>query len=152
MATSPSPASFFIRIDPRLREGLQQQIYGSVRRAILEGILAPGTRLPSSRALASDLGVSRTTTLLAMQQLQAEGYLTARRGSGTSVAAELPDDLVERSGARPASQTAASRPVAPGRGGGGGAGRRPPPRRPAAGVSARDARAWTCSRSASGRG
>ena len=36
------------------------------------------TRLPSSRALADDLGVSRTTTLLAVQQLQAEGYLTGR--------------------------------------------------------------------------
>ena len=104
MATSPSPASFFVRLDPRLGEGLQQQIYGSVRRAILEGVLTPGTRIPSSRALATDLGVSRTTTLLAVQQLQAEGYLTARRGSGTSVAAELPDDLVERSVARPASR------------------------------------------------
>ena len=36
------------------------------------------TRLPSSRALADDLGLSRTTTLLAVQQLQAEGYLTGR--------------------------------------------------------------------------
>ena len=104
MATSPSPASFFVRLDPRLGEGLQQQIYGSVRRAILEGVLTPGTRIPSSRALATDLGVSRTTTLLAVQQLQAEGYVTARRGSGTSVAAELPDDLVERSAARPAAR------------------------------------------------
>ena len=104
MATSRAPSNLLIRLDPRLREGLQQQIYGSVRRAILEGVLAPGTRVPSSRALATDLGVSRTTTLLAVQQLQAEGYLTARRGSGTSVAVELPDDLVERSGARPASR------------------------------------------------
>jgi GntR family transcriptional regulator / MocR family aminotransferase len=98
------PASLLIRIDSRLREGLRQQIYESIRRAILEGIVVPGTRLPSSRALAGDLGVSRTTTLLAMQQLQAEGYLTARRGSGTSVAAELPDDLLQRRGARPASR------------------------------------------------
>jgi len=91
-----------VRIDSRLREGLQQQIYRSIRRAILDGVVGPGTRLPSSRALAGDLGVSRTTTLLAVQQLQAEGYLTARRGSGTSVADELPDDLVPRGGARPA--------------------------------------------------
>ena len=91
-----------VRIDSRLREGLQQQIYRSIRRAILDGVVGPGTRLPSSRALAGDLGVSRTTTLLAVQQLQAEGYLTARRGSGTSVADELPDDLVPRDGARPA--------------------------------------------------
>jgi GntR family transcriptional regulator/MocR family aminotransferase len=89
-----------VRIDARLRSGLQQQIYGSIRRAILEGIVVPGVRLPSSRALAADLGVSRTTTLLALQQLQAEGYLAARRGSGTRVADELPDDLVERRGVR----------------------------------------------------
>jgi GntR family transcriptional regulator/MocR family aminotransferase len=104
MATSRAAASLLIRIDSRLRDGLQRQIYGSIRRAILDGVVGPGTRLPSSRALAGDLGVSRTTTLLAVQQLQAEGYLTARRGSGTSVADELPDDLVPRDGARAASK------------------------------------------------
>ena len=102
MATSRAPASLLVRIDSRLRDGLQLQIYRSIRRAILDGVVGPGTRLPSSRALAGDLGVSRTTTLLAVQQLQAEGYLTARRGSGTSVADQLPDDLVTRDGGRPA--------------------------------------------------
>lgn len=97
MATLP-PTSLFVRLDSRLRQGLQQQIYASIRRAILDRVVAPGARLPSSRALAVDLGVSRTTTLLAVQQLQAEGYLTARRGSGTSVAVELPDDLLQRRG------------------------------------------------------
>jgi GntR family transcriptional regulator/MocR family aminotransferase len=87
------PTDLLIRIDARLREGLQQQIYAAVRRAILEGVVAPGTRLPSSRALADDLSVSRTTTLLAYEQLIAEGYLTAQHGSGTYVARELPDDL-----------------------------------------------------------
>jgi GntR family transcriptional regulator / MocR family aminotransferase len=101
MATSRAPAGLFVRIDSRLRESLQQQIYASIRRAILDGVVGPGARLPSSRALATDLGVSRTTTLLVVQQLQAEGYLTARRGSGTSVAHELPEDLVPRDGARP---------------------------------------------------
>jgi GntR family transcriptional regulator / MocR family aminotransferase len=101
MATSPRAASLLVRIDSRLRDGLQQQIYASIRRAILDGVVAPGTRLPSSRVLAGDLGVSRTTTLLAVQQLQAEGYLTARRGSGMSVAHELPDDLLQRRAARP---------------------------------------------------
>jgi GntR family transcriptional regulator/MocR family aminotransferase len=86
------PASLLIRLDGRLRAGLQQQIYGSIRRAILDGVIAPGTRLPSSRALA-------------VQQLQAEGYLTARRGSGTSVAAELPDDLVQRRTVGPTAKT-----------------------------------------------
>jgi GntR family transcriptional regulator/MocR family aminotransferase len=103
MATSP--ASLFIRIDAQLPDRLQQQIYASIRRAILDGVVVPGTRLPSSRALAGDLGVSRTTTLLAVQQLQAEGYLTARRGSGTMVAAELPDDLVQRRDPHPASRS-----------------------------------------------
>ena len=63
--------------------------------------MAPGTRLPSSRALADDLGVSRTTTLLAVQQLQEEGYLTGRRGAGTFVAEELPDDLLRQRSTRP---------------------------------------------------
>jgi GntR family transcriptional regulator/MocR family aminotransferase len=88
-----SPAGLLIRIDGRATEGLQQQVYGAVRRAILDGTLAPGIRLPSSRALAEDLRVSRTTTLLAFEQLLAEGYLVARHGSGTFVAHELPDDL-----------------------------------------------------------
>ena len=82
-----------IHIDAQSGEGLQQQVYRSVRRAVLDGILESGTRLPSSRALAGDLRVSRTTTLLAYEQLLAEGYLQTRRGSGTFVAAPLPDDL-----------------------------------------------------------
>src|SRR5262245_28136612 len=96
MATSRRSPNLLIRLDPRRRGGMQQQICASIERAILDGVVAPGTRLASSRALADDLGVSRTTTLLAVQQLQAEGYLTARRGSGTFVADELPDDLLRR--------------------------------------------------------
>ena len=87
-------ASLLIRVDSRAQEPLQQQIYSELRRAILDGVLRPGGRVPSSRALASDLGVSRTTSLLATEQLVAEGYLTAQRGSGTFVAHQLPDDLL----------------------------------------------------------
>ena len=101
MATSKRSTSLLIRLDPRHRGGLQRQIYASIQRAILDGVVGPGTRLPSSRALADDLGVSRTTTLLAVQQLEAEGYLAGRRGSGTFVADELPDDLLRRRMARP---------------------------------------------------
>jgi GntR family transcriptional regulator / MocR family aminotransferase len=101
MATSKRPTSLLIRLDPRHRGGLQRQIYAIIQRAILDGVVGPGTRLPSSRALADDLGVSRTTTLLAVQQLEAEGYLAGRRGSGTFVADELPDDLLRRRMARP---------------------------------------------------
>jgi GntR family transcriptional regulator/MocR family aminotransferase len=97
-----SAASLLIRIDPRARGALQQQIYSSIREAILNGVAPPGTRLPSSHALAEDLEVSRTTSLLALEQLLAEGYLTTRHGSGTFVADELPDDPPHARAARPA--------------------------------------------------
>jgi len=90
---SAMPRSVFIRLDTRAGEPLQARIYESIRRAILDGVLSPGARLTSSRALATELGVSRTTALLALEQLTAEGYLVARRGSGTYVSDELPDDL-----------------------------------------------------------
>jgi GntR family transcriptional regulator/MocR family aminotransferase len=63
------------------RAGLER----ALRAAIRSGRLAPHTRLPSSRALAADLGLSRGTVSAAFDQLVAEGYLTARRGSGTTV-------------------------------------------------------------------
>ena len=81
----------FIRVDPRQRESLQLQIYESVRKAILGGVLTPGARLPSSREIADDLGVSRMTAVLAFDQLAAEGYVTSRIGAGTFVNRELPD-------------------------------------------------------------
>jgi GntR family transcriptional regulator/MocR family aminotransferase len=94
-----------VRIDAHAPEGLQQQVYNSVRRAILDGILEPGRRLPSSRGLADDVRVSRTTTLLAYEQLLAEGYLETRRGSGTFVAEELPDDLPQQASPRSMART-----------------------------------------------
>jgi GntR family transcriptional regulator/MocR family aminotransferase len=62
----------------------------TLRERILRGILPPGTRLSSSRRLAGDLGVSRTTILTAYESLKAEGYLTSRTGSGHFVAEDLP--------------------------------------------------------------
>ena len=73
---------------------LFQRVYEGLRRAILSGDLAAGRRLPSTRALAVDLGVSRTTVLGAYDQLLAEGYVTGRIGSGTFVSSELPDQEV----------------------------------------------------------
>ncbi len=70
---------------------LALQVYRAVRSAILGGALPPGARLPSTRALAGDAGVSRNTALLAYAQLMAEGYVSGRRGSGTYVRAELPE-------------------------------------------------------------
>jgi len=99
------PAELMIRIDPHAAEGLQRQIYNAVRRAILEGVLGTGSRLPSSRALAQDVRLSRTTTLLAYEQLLAEGYLETRRGSGTFVAGALPDDLPQQARPRRTART-----------------------------------------------
>jgi GntR family transcriptional regulator/MocR family aminotransferase len=86
----PVAGQLFVRLDPRSAEPLQAQICASIRRAILDGVLPPGARLPSSRALADDLGLSRTTTVLAFEQLAAEGYLSAVSGSGTFVTRDLP--------------------------------------------------------------
>jgi GntR family transcriptional regulator/MocR family aminotransferase len=90
-----------IHIDPNAGDTLQRQIYYGVRRAILTGLIKPGARLPSSRVLAADLGVCRTTSLLALEQLIAEGYIATRPGSGTYVAPDLPDDLPRIRQARP---------------------------------------------------
>ena len=67
------------------RSGLER----ALRDAIRSGRLAPHVRLPSTRALATDLGLSRGTVSAAFDQLVAEGFLTVRRGSGTTVS-ELP--------------------------------------------------------------
>ncbi|TDQ81058.1 GntR family transcriptional regulator [Dongia mobilis] len=70
---------------------LFRQLYNELRGAILSGRLRPGERLPASRALAEELGISRNTALAAIEQLTSEGYLAARPGSGTYVADNLPD-------------------------------------------------------------
>src|SRR5262245_64297697 len=72
---------------------LHQQIYRAFRDQILCGFLAPGERVPSTRALADLLKVSRNTAVLAYEQLLAEGYLETRLGAaGTVVAPVLPPD------------------------------------------------------------
>ncbi len=70
---------------------LHRQVYRELARLILAGRLAAGSRLPSSRDLARELGVARNTVLAALDQLASEGYVEGRRGSGTYVAADLPD-------------------------------------------------------------
>ncbi|MFJ3163152.1 MocR-like pyridoxine biosynthesis transcription factor PdxR [Streptomyces kanasensis] len=66
--------------------GLRAGLMDALREAVRSGRLAPGTRLPSSRTLAADLGVARNTVADAYAELVAEGWLTARQGSGTRVA------------------------------------------------------------------
>ena len=65
--------------------GRRDAVEAALRAAIRDGRLGAGARLPSTRALAADLGLARGTVAEAYAQLQAEGYLTARRGGGTWV-------------------------------------------------------------------
>src|SRR4029450_829456 len=88
---------------------LSQQIYHALRRAILAGQLAAGTRLPATRGLAHELGVSRNTVLLAYDQLLAEGYTLGQTGSGTYVATALPDVTLTPPDARVRAVTATAR-------------------------------------------
>jgi GntR family transcriptional regulator / MocR family aminotransferase len=94
MPASPLPLGT-IALDNDAELPLYRQLYDALREAILEGRLHPGARLPSSRALAGDLGVGRNTVLAAYDQLAAEGYLEGQVGAGTVVAATLPDSLLQ---------------------------------------------------------
>ncbi|MFI9828431.1 PLP-dependent aminotransferase family protein [Streptomyces sp. NPDC051913] len=67
-------------------EGRRSGLERALRDAVRDGRLAPGARLPATRRLAEELGVSRGTVKAAYDQLVAEGYLTARQGAGTQVA------------------------------------------------------------------
>jgi GntR family transcriptional regulator/MocR family aminotransferase len=70
-------------------EPLFRQVYAGLRKAILSGSLPAGERLPSTRDLAEQLGISRTVVVLAYDHLHAEGFLEGRRGAGTYVSSSL---------------------------------------------------------------
>jgi len=72
---------------------LHRQLYLGIRGLILDGRLKPGARLPSTRSLAADLGLARTTLLNAFEQLVFEGYLEGKVGSGTKVSTHIPGDV-----------------------------------------------------------
>jgi GntR family transcriptional regulator/MocR family aminotransferase len=72
---------------------LFRQLYLQLRSAILSRRLRPGTKLPSTRELASQLGVSRSAAVAAYEQLLAEGYTSGRRGSGTYISPDLPEPI-----------------------------------------------------------
>lgn len=67
-------------------EPLHLQLTKQIKQAVLAGKLTCGARLPSSRAMATELGISRNTAMAAIEHLKAEGYLEARQGSGTRIA------------------------------------------------------------------
>jgi GntR family transcriptional regulator/MocR family aminotransferase len=84
-----------IPIERHSSRPLPQQVYAGFRTAILRGDLRPGQRIPSSRELADELGISRFPVLDAFAQLLAEGYFESRVGSGTFVSNALPERSAE---------------------------------------------------------
>jgi GntR family transcriptional regulator/MocR family aminotransferase len=82
-----------VSVDRASEVPLHRQVYLGIRRLVLSGRLRPGSRLPSTRQLASDLRLSRTTALDAFEQLIFEGYLEGKIGSGTRVSAHIPRDV-----------------------------------------------------------
>jgi GntR family transcriptional regulator/MocR family aminotransferase len=81
-----SGPELLVELDRGARRPLRAQLEDGLREAVRSGRLAAHARLPASRAMASDLGVSRRLVVDAYAQLLAEGYLVARRGAGTYVA------------------------------------------------------------------
>ena len=92
--STKSPLQSII-VDRAAQKSLQEQVFDQVREAILSGQLSPGTRLPATRILASDLDVSRNTILGAFERLHAEGYIEGLAGSGTRVSNILPEELLQ---------------------------------------------------------
>lgn len=102
-----------ITLDAQLPAPLYKQLYERLRGAILAGQLERGARLPSTRALASELGVSRTTTALAYEQLLLEGFLESRVGQGTTVARQMRAPLLREPPARTPKKRAAAQETPP---------------------------------------
>src|SRR5215467_3037851 len=95
-----------VRLDRAAAEPLHQQLYRQIRDELVSGTFSNGaSRLPSSRALAADLRISRFTVNLALSRLHAEGYLESKVGSGTFVAERLPESFLS------AQTTKAARPM-----------------------------------------
>ncbi len=90
---------------------LFRQLYLQIRSAILTLTLPPGTRLPSTRSLASRLQVARASVVSAYEQLLAEGYLEGKVGSGTYISSDLPERLERRPPGRAPATTARRPPV-----------------------------------------
>lgn len=85
---------------PRAGSSLYRWLYEQLRGAILERRLHPGARLPATRDLAEAYGLSRSTIVMAFEQLISEGYVEGRTGSGTYVSTVLPEQLLQVRGLR----------------------------------------------------
>nr|VUD28762.1 transcriptional regulator [Raoultella sp. NCTC 9187] len=73
---------------------IKDQVYHALRRAILDGRLSAGAKIPSSRALAEVMGISRNSVIAGFERLSDEGYLVTREGAGTFVVTHIPDWLI----------------------------------------------------------
>src|ERR1700733_223371 len=87
-------AAPMIAVHRKGEKPLHRQIYDSFRAMILERRLQPGQQIPSSRALADELRVSRIPVLNAYAQLLAEGYIESRSGAGTFVTNSLSEQFL----------------------------------------------------------
>src|SRR5258705_11738296 len=84
-----------VRLDRAATEPLHQQLYRQIRDELALGNFNNNSsRVPSSRALAADFGVSRFTVNLALSRLHAEGYLHSKIGSGTFISEALPETFL----------------------------------------------------------
>jgi GntR family transcriptional regulator/MocR family aminotransferase len=103
MKKVPSAVSPVIAVDRKAAKPLHKQIYDAYRSMIVSRNLGAGQQIPSTRALAIELKISRIPVLTAYSQLLAEGYFEARAGAGTFVCSSLPDQWTssDRGSARP---------------------------------------------------
>ena len=89
-AARPAGAALWVpALDRAAPVPLSRQLVAALREAVAEGRFGPGARLPSTRELAAELGIARSTVVAVFEQLAAEGYLAARQGSGYFVPAPL---------------------------------------------------------------
>ncbi len=79
-----------VQVDPGDPMALHEQVAGEIRRAIADGEVHPGERLPPARDLAAVLGVNHNTVLRALRDLREEGILEFRRGRGVTVVGAAP--------------------------------------------------------------
>jgi GntR family transcriptional regulator/MocR family aminotransferase len=93
MKKVPSALSPVIAVDRKAAKPLHKQIYDAYRSMIVSRNLGAAQQIPSTRALAAELRISRIPVLTAYSQLLAEGYFETRAGAGTFVCSSLPDQL-----------------------------------------------------------
>ena len=94
-----------IYLNRSLPKPIYQQLTEKIRRAVLEGRLKPNQKLPSSRSLAKSLIISRSTVTQCYEQLESEGYLVTKKGSGTYVCHQIPDEWLKSRSIEPVTKT-----------------------------------------------